>query len=135
MAKKRHDGEVNFYLGKGVSVEGVLNFSGQARLDGELKGVVQGSGTVLVGPTADLNAKIKADNIIISGKVTGDVFANQRLELKKPGSLSGDVCAPLVMMEEGVVFEGNCKMANMEDSEDEGGLKLLSTQPSATAQP
>ncbi len=126
MGKRRHDSQVNFYLGKGNTSEGNLTFSGQARLDGEFKGSISGEGTVLVGSDAVLEASISANNVVISGTVNGDVQASERIELKKPGKLFGDVSAPLVVMEEGVLFQGHCHMALGEDDERASKIKLLS---------
>lgn len=126
MGKRRHDSQVNFYLGKGNRGEGSLTFSGQARLDGEFKGSISGEGTVLVGAEAVLEADITAINVVISGTVRGDVTASERIELKKPGKLYGDVSAPLVVMEEGVLFQGHCHMALSDDDERASKIKLLS---------
>jgi cytoskeletal protein CcmA (bactofilin family) len=126
VGKRRHDSQVNFYLGKGNCGEGSLTFSGQARIDGEFKGSISGEGTVLVGAEAVLEASITAINVVISGTVRGDVTASERIELKKPGKLYGDVSAPLVVMEEGVLFQGHCHMALGDDDERASKIKLLS---------
>ena len=125
MGKRSRDSQVNYYLGQGNRQEGTLTFKGQARLDGEFKGVIQGDGLVLVGPSARVEAEITATNIIISGRVAGNLEASQRVELKKPGNLTGDVTAPLVVMEEGVRFEGHCHMALDQEREEASRLKLL----------
>ena len=133
MGRKGHDSQVNYYLGQGIRQEGTLTFKGQARLDGEFKGVIQGEGLVLVGPTALVEAHIQAGKVIISGRVTGNVVATERIELKKPGNLTGDVTAPLVVMEEGVRFEGHCHMALDQEKEEASRLKLLGGAPSPGA--
>lgn len=129
MGKRRHEDQLSFYLGKGSSIQGEMSFRGQARLDGEFKGRINGEGTVLVGPEASLEASVSATNVVISGWVAGDVTASERIELKKPGQLRGDVSAPLVVMEEGVVFQGHCHMALSEDDERSSKIKLLSGGP------
>lgn len=112
MAKKRRDGELSVFFGTGSSLEGVLSFKGQARIDGEFSGEVKGDGTLLVGPNATVNATIDSTCVIICGEVVGDVTAGERIELKSPGKLKGNISAPLVVMDEGVLFEGNCRMAS-----------------------
>ncbi|MCF8034206.1 MAG: polymer-forming cytoskeletal protein [Desulfarculaceae bacterium] len=133
MGRKGRESHVNFYLGQGIRQEGLLTFKGQARVDGEFKGEIQGEGLVLVGSSAMVEAKIRADRVVISGRVTGNVEATERIELKKPGNLIGDVTAPLVMMEEGVRFEGHCHMALDQDKEEAGRLKLLGGGPAPGA--
>ncbi|MCF8042354.1 MAG: polymer-forming cytoskeletal protein [Desulfarculaceae bacterium] len=126
MRKRNHESGVSFYLGKGVRQQGELTFTGQAHLEGEFQGRIQGRGTVLIGPSAVVEAEIEATQVIISGHLTGNVKAGERIELKKPGHLTGDLSAPLVVMEEGVRFEGRCHMALDEKQEEAGRLELIS---------
>jgi len=104
-------GEVSVLLGGASNIEGKLNFKGQARLDGVFKGEIFGEGTLIVGPGANVEARILATAVEISGVVVGDIEATERIELRAPGKLVGNIVAPLVVMDEGVVFEGNCRMA------------------------
>jgi cytoskeletal protein CcmA (bactofilin family) len=115
------------FLGADSALEGELNFSGQARLDGRFSGRIQGTGTLMVGPTAQVKADIEADTVIISGEVIGAVVAGERIELKAPGKLRGDINAPLVVMDEGVQFEGHCSMAGGERQERVPKITLLAS--------
>ncbi|MCB2228550.1 MAG: polymer-forming cytoskeletal protein [Desulfarculaceae bacterium] len=133
MGRKSRESHVNFYLGQGIRQEGKLVFKGQARVDGEFSGAIHGEGLVLVGSTAVVEAEIKADRVVISGRVTGNVVAGERIELKKPGNLIGDVTAPLVVMEEGVRFEGHCHMALNQGNQEAGRLKLLGARSAPEA--
>lgn len=126
MGKRNRESVVSFYLGKGVYLRGELHFSGKAHLEGQFQGGIRGQGTLLVGPTAEVEAEIEATQVVISGRVTGNIRASERVELKKPGHLVGDLSAPLVLMEEGVHFQGRCHMALDEKQEAAGRLKLLS---------
>ena len=125
MARREKEGAVNVFIGSDCSLEGTLNFSGQARLDGAFKGSIQGSGCLLVGPAARVEASIVADEVVVSGMVIGDVKAGTRLELRKPGKLVGDITSPLVMIDEGVTFEGRCSMAGEAGETDKSKVSLL----------
>ena len=125
MAKRQRSGEVSLFLGGGSSLEGALNFKGQARLDGHFKGSIKGSGELLVGPTAVVEADIQCTSVIISGQVIGDITASDRLELRAPGQLKGDISAPLVVMDEGVLYEGHCSMAADQDADRAPNITLL----------
>ncbi len=127
MARRRKEGEVTVFLGGDSTIEGALNFSGQARLDGAFKGEIQGSGTLLIGPAAQVQADIQAVSVIISGEVIGDVTASERIELRAPGKLKGNINAPLVVMDEGVLFEGHCSMAGEEAKERAPKITLLAS--------
>ena len=102
-----------------------MTFDGQARLDGSFTGSIKGEGSLLIGPQARVEADIKAGEIIISGEVIGDVTATERLDLKAPGSLKGNINAPLVVMDEGVLFEGHCSMPGEDVAERKPKVTLL----------
>lgn len=120
-------GEVSILLANSSNIEGKISFKGQARLDGVFKGEIFGDGTLIVGPNAMIEARITATAVEISGSVVGDIEVQERIELRAPGKLVGNIIAPLVVMDEGVVFEGNCRMAS--DSGDGGSapkVRLIS---------
>ncbi len=124
MGKGRKENEVSVFLGPDSSLEGVLGFSGQARLDGRFKGRISGTGTLFVGPHAQVEAEIEAGSVLISGQVVGDVTATSRIELHAPGKLKGNISAPLVVMDEGALYEGHCSMTS-EDKDNKGKITLL----------
>lgn len=103
-------GEVNAYLGKGSKVAGKLTFEGTVRVDGQVEGEVAAQDTLIVGESAIVNAQILGSTIIIKGKVTGDITARKRVEIKAPGKLFGNVTTPCLIIQEGVIFEGHCSM-------------------------
>jgi cytoskeletal protein CcmA (bactofilin family) len=123
VAKRRRESTVNVFLGNDSSLEGVLSFTGEARLDGSFKGSIKGTGRLWIGPSAKIEADIEAAEVIISGEVKGDVTATERLELSIPGKLDGNISAPLVMMDEGVNFSGHCTMAG--SGNDSSQVSLL----------
>jgi cytoskeletal protein CcmA (bactofilin family) len=107
-------GEVNAYLGKGSRVTGKLSFEGTVRLDGQVEGEVAAQDTLIVGESAIVNAQISGSTVIIKGRVTGDITARQRLEIRTPGKLFGNVTTPSLIIQEGVIFEGHCSMGGGE---------------------
>ncbi|MBI4798681.1 MAG: polymer-forming cytoskeletal protein [Desulfarculus sp.] len=109
MAKHR-EGEITVFLGADSALEGLLNFKGQARLDGRFQGRIEGQGTLFIGPQAQVEAEVNSTRVVISGNLVGNVQASERIELKAPGKLKGNISSPLVVMDEGVLFEGHCSM-------------------------
>ncbi len=136
MKRRRNsgNGQVAVFLGGESSIEGQLVFRGQARLDGKFSGEIKGEGVLIVGHNAIVEAHIEATAVEISGSVVGDIVAAERIELRAPGRLVGNITAPLVVMDEGVVFEGNCRMAG---ENGENGLmpkvRLLSSEGKTTS--
>ena len=125
MAKRKGQQALSVFLGSDSHLDGVMTFTGQARVDGSFAGSIRGEGSLLIGPQARVEADIKAGEIFISGEVIGDVTATVRLDLKAPGSLKGNINAPLVVMDEGVLFEGHCSMPGEEVAARKPKVTLL----------
>lgn len=103
---------VQAHLGKGSRVEGKLSFEGSVRIDGQVDGEIQAQEAVIIGESAVLNAQISAGTVILTGKLTGDVIARKRVELRAPARLLGNITTPCLVIHEGVVFEGRCSMGS-----------------------
>lgn len=106
----QHEEAVQAHLGKGSHIEGKLTFEGSVRIDGTVDGEIAAQDAVIIGDGAVINAQIQAEAIIIKGKVTGDIVARKRVELRAPGKLVGNITTPSLVIHEGVVFEGHCSM-------------------------
>ena len=105
--------EINAFLGKDTEFEGKFSFTGAVRIDGKFSGEIESSGTLIVGESATITAQIHVADMIISGEVNGDIFAENKIEINVPGKLFGNIQTPRLVIEEGVIFEGNCKMKDL----------------------
>ncbi len=103
-------GELTAFLDKGSRFEGKLHFDGHVRLNGEFKGDIRAEGTLIVGEGATLEAQISVDTLIVSGSITGDIVARARVELHAPARVVGNITTPVLVVEEGSLFEGQCHM-------------------------
>ena len=109
---------MNAFLGKDTVFEGKLSFTGSVRLDGEFKGEILTEGTLVIGDSANIEADIHVSHIIVSGEVRGNITASDRIEIKSPGKVFGNIQCPTVVIEEGVIFEGNCRMQTAKEDLD-----------------
>lgn len=98
-------------LGKGSEFEGKLKFEGTVRIDGQFKGEIISAGTLIIGDNAKINGNIEVDSTVMSGEMHGNIKAKSRVELRAPGKLFGDLQTPVLIIEEGVIFNGNCQMS------------------------
>lgn len=114
---KKRD-EINAFLGKETEFEGKLTFIGAVRIDGRFRGEILTEGTLIVGETAVIQSNIHVSQIIISGEVQGNIHAEKRIEIHAPGKVFGNIQSPVIVMEEGVIFEGHCRMRKVVDSEE-----------------
>ena len=106
------DGEESFtFLGKGSHFKGIVTFEGTIRIDGRLEGEIHTKGTLVVGEHAVIEGDVSADVVISGGRVTGNIVASQKVQLLSTGVVLGTIKAPLLSVEEGVRFMGNCEAA------------------------
>jgi cytoskeletal protein CcmA (bactofilin family) len=107
---KGHD-SISTFLGPEAAIEGTLEFRGTIRVDGKLTGKVNSKdGTVIVGEKAVIDADISVGVAVVMGSVNGTIQATDRIEIYPPGKVAGDMQAPVVSIEEGGLFNGNCSM-------------------------
>jgi len=113
---KKHD-SISTFLGSDASIDGTVEFRGAIRLDGNVKGKIKSSGgTVIVGEKAVVDAKITVGVAIIMGKVHGTIDTQDRIEIYPPGHVVGDIQAPVITVDEGGIFNGNCIMKDQKIS-------------------
>jgi cytoskeletal protein CcmA (bactofilin family) len=105
-------GDISAFVGKGVEFKGIISYSGTVRIDGYLDGEIHTDGVLLIGEDAVIQAKITAGTIVCKGKITGDVVAKERVKLRAPAVMNGSVKAPVLSIEDGVLFNGALEMAH-----------------------
>ncbi len=123
--------QANAFLGKGSKVSGKLIFEGTVRIEGQVDGEISAQDTLIIGEHAVVNAQITGGSIVIHGRVTGDVIARKRLEVRTPGRLLGNITSPVLVIQEGVVFEGQCSMGGGEAQRTDKKVTLLSKEERA----
>jgi len=105
------DGNLSGFVGSGTVVTGEANFKALMRVDGHLSGrITSTSGTLIVGANGKVDANIEVAVATIQGTVNGDIIASQRLEIGRAGKVNGNIQTPSLIIEQGALFEGSCKM-------------------------
>ena len=108
-------GAISTFLGSEAEIEGTIVFQGVIRLDGKVKGkIFSESGTIIVGERANVEADIVVNGALIMGEVTGSINARERIEVFPPGKVVGDIFAPVISIDPGARFIGNCGMKTRE---------------------
>ncbi len=102
---------ISTLLGRDTVIEGTLQFKETIRVDGQIKGkLISSEGSVIVGENAVIDADMQVAVAVIRGTVNGRVEAKERIEIYAPAQVTGDICAPSIAIDSGVVFNGNCQM-------------------------
>lgn len=95
------------HIGKSVIIKGELSGSEDLYLDGEVEGSIElNAHNLVIGPNGRVHANVRARDVVIHGKVDGNVYGVERVELKKSGVLSGDIFTQRIVIEDGAFFKG-----------------------------
>jgi cytoskeletal protein CcmA (bactofilin family) len=107
------------HIGKSVVVKGELSGSEDLYLDGEVEGSIElRSHSLTVGPNGRVRANINAKDVVIHGKVDGNVRGSDRVELKKSAVLNGDVITQRIVIEDGAFFKGSIDIQKGETKQE-----------------
>ncbi|HEU4870903.1 MAG TPA: polymer-forming cytoskeletal protein [Pyrinomonadaceae bacterium] len=134
LARDIKEGTLSGFVGGGTEVTGEANFKAMMRIDGHLSGrVSSSSGTLIVGANGKVDANIEVAVAVIHGTINGDIIATQRLELGRAAKVNGNIQTPSLVIEQGAVFEGSCKMLQMTAAADKAKRDRKDEQPLDTS--
>lgn len=94
-------------IGKSVVIKGELSGSEDLYLDGEVEGSIElHEHNLTVGPNGRVKANVNAKEVIVHGKVDGNIVNSDRVELRKSAVLVGDIVTQRIVIEDGAYFKG-----------------------------
>jgi len=117
------------FIDEGSEIEGRYTFSGTLMLNGRFKGEISTTDTLIIGEKGVMSGDIRAGQVLVSGEIVGNVFAAERVDLKRTARVFGDVEAPVIVVEEGVLFEGHCRMTKANPNTEVLPARDLSVVP------
>ena len=98
-------------LGPSLHIKGEISGNEDLTIDGTVEGLVQlDERKLTVGATAKLTADIIAREVVVYGDLSGSVSARDRVEMKKEGSMVGDLTTARLVIEEGAYYKGNIEI-------------------------
>jgi len=122
--RKEIGGDIKAFLGRGAEFNGKLILNGSVRIDGEFRGEALGNGTLIIGEGAHVEADIAVDSIMISGEVRGNLDIKDKTEIAATGKLAGNIMTSILVVREGAVIDGACRMSVGADSVRDGDAPL-----------
>ena len=111
------------FFGPNVVVEGNVTGSEPVLIEGTVKGTIRLTGDLRVGTKARIEAKVHAKNVMVEGKLTGDVTADDRVELVAGCTVDGNIKAPKIIVAEGARFRGNVDMGAAKPTSESANAK------------
>jgi len=114
-------------LGPSLHVKGEISGNEDLVIDGSVEGLVQlDERKLTVGATAKVTADIIAREVVVYGAVKGNLRAKDRIEIKKDGSVNGDLTTARIMIEDGAYFKGSIEI-DKSGEKDSGGSSFSKT--------
>ena len=108
------------WIGRGIEVKGDVMFADRLQVDGKTIGkVTSDSGTLIIGESGQIEAQVDVGVCVVHGTIQGNLIARSKLEIRRTGRVHGDVITPVLLVEEGAVFNGAIRM-----SQEVGGRLL-----------
>jgi len=112
---RKKDKAETVILGKTTNFTGILKFATKLRIQGIFKGTIDASGDLIVDKEAVVDADhITVNSLTVYGNVSGTVHAMDKVDMMSGAKVQGDVSAARLRIADGVLFEGKCKMTNVE---------------------
>jgi cytoskeletal protein CcmA (bactofilin family) len=119
-------------ISKGLIIKGEITGSESLFVDGKVEGSITLPGNrVTVGRNGQVSASITAREIVILGKVRGNVAASDRVDIRAEGALTGDVAAARISIEDGAFFKGGIDIRKPESKSGPAAVAA----PAAAAEP
>jgi cytoskeletal protein CcmA (bactofilin family) len=122
-------GGLTAFIDEESDIEGHYFFKGTLMLNGRFKGDISSSDTLIIGEKGKVTGDIRTGQLFVSGEIVGSVSCTERVELKRTARVFADVEAPLVVVEEGVLFEGHCRMTKANPNAETLPARELSVVP------
>jgi len=113
--EERTAADVNTIIGEGTTLKGDVKVEGSIQVDGEFEGTIDATDTLVIGESGKVDGDATVANAAIGGRMYGNVFASGKIELQRGSQLLGDIKTRGLVIEDGVVFQGNCQMGDVED--------------------
>ena len=134
LARDIKEGTLTGFVGNGTTLTGEANFKGMLRVDGGLSGRVSSQdGTLIVSTNGRVDANVEVAVAQIFGTVNGDITATKRIEMGRVAKVTGNIQTPALVIENGAVFEGSCRMVQLKEQAEKSSSATASTSTSSTA--
>jgi cytoskeletal protein CcmA (bactofilin family) len=98
---------MNSTIGEGSVFEGKFYISGSLKIDGKFEGEIKTDEELVVGETGRVRTNIVAKSVVIAGTVIGNIAARNEVRFLETGKVLGDVTAPMITLQKGVIVCGN----------------------------
>src|ERR1700731_1132986 len=123
-------------IGRSLVIKGEVSGTESLYIDGRVEGTVNFAGhRVTIGDNGSAAANISAREVVILGKVQGNIQSSDRLDIRSQGSLTGDVVTQRISVEDGAVLKGSVQVRAVEHNKSQAQKQAQAEPKPATEQP
>lgn len=122
-------------VGEGTTFEGTLRADSDVRASGRIVGRLEVTGKAIVAETGTVEGEIAATNADIAGNVQGDIYVEDQLVLKSTARIDGTIETGRLVVEEGAIFTGECRMGEAADGQSEQKEEAADSEPAEERPP
>src|SRR5438067_10529506 len=134
LARDIKEGTLTGFVGNGTTLTGEASFKGMLRVDGTLSGNVRSEdGTLIVSTNGRVEANVEVAVAQIYGTVQGDITASKRIEMGRVAKVTGNIQTPALVIENGALFEGSCRMEQIKEQFDKEQEKETSASSASAS--
>lgn len=136
LARDLKEGTLTGFVGNGTTLQGEASFKGMLRVDGHLSGRISSDdGTLIVSTNGQVDANVEVAVAQIYGTVNGDITATKRIEMGRVAKVTGNIQTPALVIENGALFEGSCRMVQQKEAQDKKERTATTATSAAASAP
>lgn len=109
MFSRKNNEKLESFIGANSSFKGDIKTKGTIRIDGSVEGNIE-SDWLIIGEKGILTGDVRANGVIVGGKIEGMVTAREIIEIKGKGEITGDINTPKLSVSEGAILNGKATM-------------------------
>lgn len=129
------DAFINSIIGEGTRFKGEFDLNGLLRIDGDFSGTIRTKGKVLIGKNGRAECTLHAGTVVVGGVIRGEIYSTEKVIILSTGLVIGAITTPRLIVEEGVIFNGSCKVATPQPAEAPKAVPGNGQRPAGPAAP
>ncbi len=110
------------FLDEGSEMEGKYTCAGTVMLDAKFSGEITSKDALVIGEKAVVRADVRTASLVVRGELVGNVTASEEVVLESSARVTGDIEAPVIVMEKGAMLDGHCRMTKAKPAEVPHGV-------------
>ena len=129
------DAFINSMIGEGTRFKGEFDLNGLLRIDGDFSGTIRTKGKVLIGKNGRAECTLHAGTVVVGGVIRGEIYSTEKVIILSTGLVLGAITTPRLIIEEGVIFNGSCRVTTPQPAEVSRGAPGNGQKAGAPALP